>query len=39
MICSTDKSGRLAVMPMEMYHQAAKIHIDKDKEGESGVER
>ena len=32
MICSTDKSGRLAVMPMEMYHQAAQVHIDKDKE-------
>ena len=32
MICLTDKSGRLAVMPMEMYHEAAKVHIDKDIE-------
>ena len=32
MICLTDKSGRFAAMPMEMYHEAAKVHIEKDKE-------
>ena len=32
MICLTDKSGRFAVMPMEMYHEAAKVHYEKDKE-------
>ena len=31
-ICLTDKSGRLAVLPMEMYHEAAKVHIGKDVE-------
>ena len=32
MICLTDKSGCFAAMPMEMYHEAAKVHIEKDKE-------
>ena len=32
MICLTDKSGRFTALPMEMYHEAAKVHIDKDKE-------
>ena len=32
MICLTDKSGRFAAMPMEMYHEAAKVHYEKDKE-------
>ena len=32
MICLTDKSGRFAAMPMEMYHEAAEVHIEKDKE-------
>ena len=31
-ICQTDKSGRLAVMPMDMYHEAAMVHIGKDVE-------
>ena len=31
-VCLTDKSGRLAVMPMELYHEAAHVHIAKDVE-------
>ena len=31
-VCSTDKSGRLCVMPMEMYQELGKVHTAKDTE-------
>ena len=31
-MCHTDKSGRLCVMPLDMYQQCAREHIDKDVE-------
>ena len=29
-VCQTDKSGRLCVMPMEMYIEAGDTHVSKD---------
>ena len=31
-VCSTDKSGRLCVMPMEMYQELGRVHTAKDTE-------
>ena len=32
LICvTTDKSGRLAVMPLELYTAAGEVHTNKDK--------
>ena len=31
-VCLTDKSGKLAVMPTELYHECGKNHTDKDEE-------
>merc|ERR1712155_420363 len=30
-VCCTDKSGKLAVMPMELYESAGAVHVSKDK--------
>ena len=32
LVCPTDKSGRLAVLPLEMYAAAGEVHTSKDKE-------
>ena len=31
-VCATDKSGRLCVMPMEMYQELGRVHTVKDTE-------
>ena len=31
-VCLTDKSGKMAVMTMEMYQKAGAVHTDKDEE-------
>ena len=31
-ICPTDKSGKMCVMPMDMYMAAGELHVAKDKE-------
>ena len=31
-VCLTDKSGRLAVMPTELYHSCGNVHTEKDEE-------
>ena len=31
-VTSTDKSGKLVVMPLEMYEEMGKVHTNKDRE-------